>query len=99
MNNYAGGSVLMDGLLPRVRKLKILVQVIEPIAEICESPSEEGQHLTISERAKELQEESAHALVELIGLAAQYCKSLPGEFTQELLRVDLRREPKQHKLR
>ena len=89
----------MDGLLPRVGKLEILMQVIEPIAKICESPSEEGQHITVSERAQELQEESAHALVELIGITAHHAKSLLGEFTQELLRVDLRREPNQQNLK
>ena len=68
------------------------MEVVEAIAEIGESPSEEGQHVAVSEGAQELQEELAHALVEPVGLAAQHAERLLGEPAEELLRVDLKTE-------
>ena len=78
------------GFSPRVGKLEVLVEVVEAIAEVGEGPSEEGQHVAVSEGAQELQEELAHALVEPVGLAAQHAERHLGESAQELLRVDLK---------
>ena len=42
------------GFSPRVGKLEVLVEVVEAIAEVGEGPSEECQHVAVSEGAQEL---------------------------------------------
>ena len=65
------------------------MEVIESVAKIRETPSQEGQHIAVSVWAQELQEESAHALVEFVGITAHHVESLFGQSSKELLRVDL----------
>ena len=66
------------------------MEVVEAIAEIGESLSEEGQHVAVAKLAEETEEESAHALEKLVIVTAQDRKGLLGDSAKELLGVNLR---------
>ena len=77
-------------LLPRVRVLQILVEIVQPVKKIGKPPSKERQHITVAKLAEETQEETAHALKKLVIVTAQDSEGLFGDSAKELLRVDLR---------
>ncbi len=85
-------------ILPWVRELEILVQVVEPVEKVPELPAEERQHVSVSELVQEVDEVVAHAFEELGVTTAQELERLLGHPGHQLLGVHLQQDYHMHHL-
>ena len=78
LNTQKIGNNNFHLLLPRVRVLQILVEIVQPIKKIGKPPSKECQHITIAKLAEETQEITTHALKKLVIVTTQDSKGFFG---------------------